>query len=161
LSNWGGAHFLDDWLYVNWNIDVPKMSDCHINVLELEMVRQAALKWGASWSGQHVLIRSDNAATVAAINKGSTRSIDLLRIVDQLFWLTVRFGFKLSASFIPGIENVLADRISRMIDSNYALCTQNLLTNGWCGMVSCRNHMSYGSYLLLQEMWSLDHLQNC
>jgi hypothetical protein len=129
-STGGGAHFYDDWLYVNWGKDIPSMSESHINVLELEMVNQAAMRWGQFWSGHHVLIRSDNAATVACINKGSTRSVPMLKIVEKLFWLSVFFGFKLSASFLPGIENVLADRISRLIDPLFALDTQYLLTNG-------------------------------
>jgi hypothetical protein len=157
----GGAHFFNDWLYINWNTDVAAMSDCHINVLELEMVNQAALRWGERWSGRHVLIRSDNAATVAAINKGSTRSVELLRIVEKLFWLSVKFGYKLTASFIPGIDNVLADRISRMIDPIFAVNTQNLLTNGSCETVTCKGHMSYSSYLLLQEMWSWERSRSC
>ena len=156
----GGANFLDDWLYVNWDIDVPSMSDSHINILELEMVNQAAMKWGMFWSGHHVLIRSDNAATVASINKGSTKSVPLLRIVEKLFWLSVLHGFKLTASFLPGIENVLADIISRMVCTCSALDTQMLLTNGSGLTVVCRDHMSYGSFLLLQEAWSRERLTN-
>jgi hypothetical protein len=97
---------------------------------------------------------------VAAINKGSSRSVELLRIVEKLFWLSVKFGYKLSASFIPGIDNVLADRISRMIDPVFALNTQYLLTNGSGEKVACKNHMSYSSYLLLQEMWSWERSRN-
>jgi hypothetical protein len=29
----GGAHFLDDWFYVNWRVDGPLYAQAHINVL--------------------------------------------------------------------------------------------------------------------------------
>jgi hypothetical protein len=160
VTRGGGAHFYDDWVYVNWEVDVPNMQDSHINILELEMVHQAAVRWGQFWGGHHVLIRSDNAATVASVNKGSTRSVPMLRIIEKLFWLSVLYGFKLSASFLPGIENVLADRISRMMSVDSASDTQMLLSNGSGETIECINHMSYRSYLLLQETWRLDRLIN-
>ena len=61
-------------------------------------------------------MRSDNSATVAAINNGTSRSPDLLCFIQKMFWLSVKFGFKLSANFIPGRLNVLSDRLSRLHD---------------------------------------------
>jgi hypothetical protein len=53
-------------------------------------------------------------STVAAINKGSSRSVDMLHIVQELFWCSVQFYFKLSAAHLPGKRNIVSDRISRM-----------------------------------------------
>ena len=83
------------------------------------MVYQSALRWGHLWSGAHILVRSNNAATVASINKGTSRSGEMLKIVEKLFWISVKFNFLLTAKFIPGVENVLADRISWLFDAPY------------------------------------------
>ena len=99
----GGAGFCNsDWFYVNWRQDYPSLCQSHINVLELKTIIIAAKRWGASWSGRHILVRSDNMAAVAAINNTTSRSADLLKIVKELFWLAVEFNFKLSAKFLPG-----------------------------------------------------------
>jgi hypothetical protein len=155
----GGAHFYDDWLYVHWESDFPSLSGVHINVLELEMVHQSALRWGHLWTGSHFLVRSDNAATIAAINKGSSRSDELLCIIEKLFWLSVKYNFRLSAKFIPGVENVLADRISCMFESPCACDAHVLLTNGFLNEIECVSHMSYLSYVALQDQWT--HSVNC
>jgi hypothetical protein len=84
----GGAHFRDKWFYVNWATDMPEMENCHINVLELEVINLAAELWGDQWRGKHILVRS---ATVSAINKGSVRNPSMLAIIQQIFWLSVKF----------------------------------------------------------------------
>ena len=149
----GGAHFYDDWCYVNWELDLPQYATSHINVLELEMVHQSAVRWGRWWSGTHVCVRSDNSATIAAVNKGSSKSRDLMVVVERLFWLSILYNFKLSAVFLSGVDNILADRISRLHELNSAFDAQWLITNGVNNVVSCVNHMSHSSYVSLQEGW--------
>jgi hypothetical protein len=149
----GGAHFFEDWLYVNWKVDCPEMCEMNINVQELEMVHQAALRWADQWSGTHVLIRSDNASTVASINKGTSGSPEMLRVIQRLFWLSVEYNFKLTAKFLPGVDNILADRISRMSCCSHAFDLQYLLTNGTFQLIECKYHMSYPAFVILQELW--------
>jgi hypothetical protein len=86
----------------------------HINVFELFVVLIAALRWGPSWSGSHVVVRTDNLAAMAAIIKGSSRSVQMMPIVCELFWLSVRHDFLLYSVHLPGKINVLADRILRL-----------------------------------------------
>jgi hypothetical protein len=149
----GGSHFYSDWLYVDWSCDVPHQSDAHINVLELEIVYQSALRWGRYWHGQHVLVRTDNTATLAAINNGTSKSVEMMHIVERLFWLSIQFDFRLSASFVPGKSNVLADRISRLsspFEAGDAYCLLHTINNV---PMYCCNHMSYQAFLSLQEGW--------
>jgi hypothetical protein len=151
----GGAHFYDDWCYFNWELDLPDVSHSHINVLELEMVYQSAVRWGKWWSGSHVCVRSDNSATIAAVNKGTSKSRDLLEVIERLFWLSILFNFKLSAVFLAGVDNILADRISRLHELNSAHDAQQLLMNNPGEVVYCINHMSHVSYVSLQEEWRM------
>ena len=148
----GGAHFRDDWFYVNWVLDMPEVANSHINVLELETIHLAAEFWGSKWQGLHILVRSDNSATVSAINKGTSKSPELLKIVQKLFWLAVKFQFKLTALFIPGRLNILSDLISRLHSMDHAMDAQCFL--GSVGSsIECNSHMTEASFLYLQAMW--------
>ena len=86
----------------------------HINRLELEAVRLGLTHFVNSLRGQKVLIRSDNTTTCAYINHyGGTRSWDLcLQAVDLWDWCLVN-QIELKAAHVPGVENVLADFLSR------------------------------------------------
>ena len=78
----------------------------------------------------------------------------MLALVHELFWLSVRHSFKLSASFIPGVENVLADRISRL-DYFQEACEARLLLAGFSpSVVFCAKYMSPMTFLSLQDTWS-------
>jgi hypothetical protein len=149
----GGAMFGGDWFYVSWQSDVPEVCEKHINVLELETVLIAAERWGHLWEGLHILVRSDNTATVAAINKGTSRSVDLLEIIQNLFWLSVKHGFKLSASYLPGHLNILSDQISRMNDSAAAIVAKSLLTDD--SVIESNGHMTKKTFLWLQDCWGM------
>jgi hypothetical protein len=123
----GGGHFASDWFHVNWALDVPSVVDCNINILELQTVLEAAKRWGSRWSGLHILVRSDNAATVAAVNRGTSRSVGMLSIIKQLFWLSVEFDFRLSAQHLPGRLNVLSDCLSRLDVFDSAVLAKSFL----------------------------------
>jgi hypothetical protein len=150
----GGGHFGNEWFYVNWVVDIPEISESHINVLELETVLIAAELWGSSWRDKCILVRSDNMATVSAVNKGSSRSEEMLGIVQRLFWLSVRYGFRLKAVFIPGKENILADLISRLHSSESAHSLESFLSLN-SEPVECVGHMTEDSFLFLQESWGM------
>jgi hypothetical protein len=128
------------------------MVDQHINVLELRTVQFAVERWGSLWSGKHIRVLSDNSATVSALNKGTSRGKELLEIIQQLFWSSVKHGFRLTASFLPGKLNIASDSISRLHDVTSAMEAKNLLFNE-CVAIECVNHMSYEAFLHLQECW--------
>ena len=148
----GGGHFGSEWFYVNWAIDVPEVSSSHINVLELETVLIAADLWGSQWKNRCVLVRSDNMATVAAVNKGTSRSEDLMGIIQRIFWLSVKHGFRLKAAFIPGKCNILSDLISRLHSPAAAFSLESFLAFN-SAPIECVGHMTERSFLFLQESW--------
>jgi hypothetical protein len=131
---------------------MPEFVNSNIIVLELQVVNIAAEKWAKKWHGKHIVVRSDNAATVASINKGTSRSVDMLGIIQKLFWLSIEFGFKLSAVHLPGRLNILTDRISRMSEVGSACEAQYYLSSD--REVEVSGHMSYKAYLWLQDKWA-------
>jgi hypothetical protein len=115
----------------------------------------AAELWAPFWENRCILIRSDNMATVSAINKGSTRSVEMLDIIQRIFWLSVKCGFRLKASFILGKLNILSDLISRLHSVDSALSLQYFLGENSEEPIECVGKMSEHSFLFLQESWGL------
>ena len=110
----GGGHCDGDWFYCNWSVDVPEIQDLHINVKELMAVIVAARHWCHLWANKRVLVMSDNSTTVAGVNRGSSRSPVIMKYLRYMFWLSAVYNFRLTAMHIPGADNVLADKISRL-----------------------------------------------
>lgn len=154
----GAGHFLQDWFYVNWALDFPEQRNKHITFLELETVVIAARRWGRHWHGLHIHVRSDNVACVAAINKSSSRSPELMSLIRELFWLSVLYDFKISASHIPGDLNFLADRLSRLNSLPHAIDAANMLSTLCSYDTPLPLHMSYETYVYLQMLWRI-HLK--
>jgi hypothetical protein len=100
------------------------------------------------------MVRSDNVSTVSAVNRSTSRSAEMMKIVKELFWVSVEHNFKLSAKHIPGKLNILSDCLSRL-DIVYSANLAAYLLNGFSSMLyGCCSHMSYGSFLYLQGRWS-------
>ena len=92
----------------------PVQMTWHINRLELMAVRLTLLHFHEQVRGHRVLVRSDNSTTCYYINKfGGTRSQELCCLTwDLLMWCSER-GIELTAIHVPGVDNVLADFLSR------------------------------------------------
>ena len=150
----GGAFCMGDWFYAHWESDWPKYSECHINVLETLTVLLAAHRWGENWSGKRILVRTDNTTTAAAINKGSCRQPQVMHLIRELYWLSIKYNFKLSASFLPGKLNSVADAISRLNEQSSAMFVYNLLKPAHTLVFNLFGHMSHASYCFLQAHYN-------
>ncbi|KAI2642399.1 ORF V: Enzymatic polyprotein [Labeo rohita] len=74
----------------------------HINCLELLAVFLALRRFRLMLHGEHVLVRTDNMATVAYINhQGGLRSRRMLQLARHLLW-SLKWLKSLSAVHIPG-----------------------------------------------------------
>jgi hypothetical protein len=155
-ENGGGAFFGADWFYTSWSSDYPEMNGKHINELELFTVLLALRRWGPCLENVHLRVRSDNMATVSALNKSTSRSPVLMPHIKEIFWLCVKFNIHLSSVHIPGVENLLADRISRLDEKLKAFDARLLLANFSASLISCNEHMSLDSFIYLQEAWMVD-----
>jgi hypothetical protein len=86
----------------------------HINVLELWAIFLALRRWVPLFRGKVISVRCDNFTVVTYLNKeGGTRSPSLCKeTVELRRWCRER-EILLQASHIPGVENTLADALSR------------------------------------------------
>ena len=111
-SNLGwGASLPPHCLSGRWS---PQDCKLHINLLELKAVSLALQGFLFLISGHSVLVKSDNLTVVAYINhQGGTHSIPLcVETLRLLSWCRQERIF-LSASHIPGQQNLVADFLSR------------------------------------------------
>ena len=60
-----------------------------------------------------VRIEIDNSGDMAILNRQSTRSIIIATLLRQIYTLSLQFNFSIKAVHRPGVDNVLADFLSR------------------------------------------------
>ena len=104
----------------------------HINEKELLSIYLAALQWGAEWMNKHVVVHVDNMTAKAGINKGSSSSPVIMKMLRDLFRISAKYNFHLVAVFIPGVENILADAASR---GNWAILAEHGLSIMPCPLI--------------------------
>jgi hypothetical protein len=113
-SGWGGV--LDDaWTAKGlWSGDRLLW---HINRQELMAVELTLKEFRSCLAHKLVLVRSDNTTTCAYVNKqGGTHSPALCRQTWEMFLWCMEHHITLRAVYIPGVENVHADSLSREKD---------------------------------------------
>ncbi len=88
----------------------------HINCLELLAVRLALSRLRGRLRGKDVLVRTDNTATVAYINRqGGLRSRRMSQLARHLLLWSQKHLRSLRAIHIPGVFNQAADELSRAV----------------------------------------------
>ena len=122
------------WMQDSWR-DGEVCDLATINIRECfgSLCFLAALAEKGTLSGTVVVFETDNECTVWAVNKGHSKKPVLNTLVAAFHVLQERYRFLLVMRHIPGVKNVLSDRLSRM-DSPASL---GLLTSlGWSELVT-------------------------
>ena len=91
----------------------------HINVLELTAARLALDTLATAARSTHIQLKLDNLTAITYINKmGGTHSPDCSHVTQQIWDWAVAQDIWLSAAYIPGDSNVVADFHSRCFHEN-------------------------------------------
>ena len=91
----------------------------HIKVLELAAACLALTKLATAAQGTHIQQKMDNLMAIAYINKmGGTYSPECNHVSQQIWEWVVARDIWLSAAYIPGNANVVADFQSRCFHEN-------------------------------------------
>ena len=110
-GTWGcGAQWGGNWLQLPWP---QAWAAANIAQKEMVPVLLAVAVWGSQWAGERIRCYSDNAAVVFAINRGTARDQQLMRILRSLFFFCATFDITLAAQHLPGVRNTSADALSR------------------------------------------------
>ena len=123
-GSWGcGAYSESQWFQLAWSSSAAKY---HIAVKELLPVVLAAAVWGKDWKGLDVTCHSDNQAVVAVIRSRTSKDPDIMLLFRSLSFIEARYEFFLSAKYIPGSCNELADDLSRNRLSSFLQKASNM-----------------------------------
>jgi hypothetical protein len=106
--------------------DPPADTD-NINVWECFAVLVAVLCFGDCWQRLRVLVFRDNAATVSWVSKGAPRPPAARVLVRRLFDVCLRLHVRLCISHNAGVQNVLADTLSRRQWSQFGAAAASAL----------------------------------
>ena len=105
----GGDHQLFSGL---WSREERRR--CHINLLELRAIRITLERLTPHVQNRVVRVECDNTTAICYLNKqGGTRSWSMCQEAAQLTEWTLRHNVALQAVHRPGVDNVLADFLSR------------------------------------------------
>ena len=139
----------------------------HINALELRAVL-LALQSLVPESDKHILIYTDNTTTMIYIRKmGGTKSEICNRVAQEIWAWAEKKRNWLSAAFIPGKLNVLADKHSRQFHDHLEWSLSEILFDRICrdwgtpevDLFASRNNRKcdiYVSWKPEPESWKVD-----
>ncbi|KAK7098875.1 hypothetical protein V1264_003095 [Littorina saxatilis] len=126
MTGWG-AHLADQTASGLWDLSLAPQ---HINMLELEAVSLGLRAFLPLLGGSHVQVHTDNTTVAAYINRqGGTRSQKLSESACRLLVWCSSHNILLSAKYLKGTLNVLADALSRgdkVLHSEWTLSHQAL-----------------------------------
>ena len=98
------------WFQCAWE---SEWEDVNIATKELVPIVLAAGIWGARWQSRHILFRSDNMAVVEILKTRTSKDEVVMHLLRSLHFLCAKHDFRISATHIPGVENISADALSR------------------------------------------------
>ena len=107
------------WEYSNW-WQVELFGENHIHVLELKAILLALKSYFRhNCNFKHIHILTDNSTALAYINNTVGMHSDLCNYIAKRIWeIAQNRGFWISSSHIPGAENTMADKMSRVFSDN-------------------------------------------
>ncbi len=112
-GSWGcGAAWEDRWFQLSWSL-TNEVCDWGIMPKEMLPIVIAAAVWGYRWRGLTVKARCDNVAVVATVRSGSCKERHTMHLRRCLAYLEAVGEFVLVADHIRGVDNVVADALSR------------------------------------------------
>ena len=105
-----GARFGARWIQGKYPPDWQKH---HITVLELYPVFLLIKTFGPLIKNSNILFKNDNMAVTDIVNKNSSKDPTIMQIVRPLVLALIKFNVNLRMEHIPGVLNVIPDKLSR------------------------------------------------
>jgi hypothetical protein len=111
-----------DWFHARWTAEQQRlaqndnMSRDSMPWKELYAIVTAAATWGFRWTRRKVIFYTDCMPVVHALNKGSSRTRRMMQLIRVLHFHAARHSFVYSVRHLPGVDNTIADELSRIFD---------------------------------------------
>ena len=110
-----GGYFRHEYFYGPWPKDLMSnlSDDISISFQELYPIVIAAIHWGQTWSRKRIVFNCDNEGTVYILNKGRSKSADIMKLMRRLTLVAAQYSFCYTAKHVRGRDNRKADCLSR------------------------------------------------
>jgi hypothetical protein len=111
-----------EWFHDRWTREQQQlaqdasMSRDSMPWKELFAIVAAAATWGRLWSRRRVLFFTDCMPVVQALAKGASRTRRMMQLIRLLHFYAAQYHFVYRVEHIPGVDNVIADELSRVHD---------------------------------------------
>lgn len=151
-----GFMYNGDWGYVNWAIDLPELSNAHINTKETISAIFAVRRWAVNFENSKVVFVTDSVTARANISKGTSCTPDVMPWLRELHYFATVYNFDIVSVHIPG-EYMPADDLSRLVGyGNFRNFMSMKGIMSYCACVSFMlelpMHMSYKTaYYIYQQ----------
>lgn len=111
-----GGYFQGQWFSERWPEDLPTLSNQELSMAykELYPIVVSAIAWGPSWSTKRLCFMCDNMATKCIVNKGRSKCVYIMSLMRRLTWCAIQYNFCFSATYLPSLDNSIADSLSRL-----------------------------------------------
>ena len=110
-GSWGcGVIHGNRWFQLQWP---ESWASVTIATKELAPIVVATTLGGPYWAGKGMQFLCDNAAVVAAVNRGAAKDPTLSHLLQILAFLAAILDLRIMAKHLPGIHNISADALSR------------------------------------------------
>ena len=109
-----GGFFQGAWFCGSWSQSfLCNLSEkISIAFQELYPIVVAAILWGKQWERKRIIFHCDNQATVHILNKGNSKSRDIMKLMRRLTLVAANYSFTFTAKHVIGQLNRVADSLS-------------------------------------------------
>lgn len=110
-----GAVFGSAWSVAPWPEHWHSLGFIkNLTLLELFPIVVALELWAPCMKDRRICFWSDNESVVMAVNRLSSSSLLVLALLRRLVLLYLKFNIFFRARHIPGVDNIIADALSRL-----------------------------------------------
>ena len=106
-----GGYFQGKWFACPWPAGFDVSS---VTYLEIIPIYACCLRWGKLFTGKRLLFHCDNMGVVLCWEKLGSLNDHVLEIMRRIAMIAALNNFTLSVKHIPGVDNSIADALSRL-----------------------------------------------
>lgn len=116
-----GAFFDNQWFQGKWLPSHQINPDTGISITwqELYPIYLACMLWGPLWANRRICFHCDNQATVTILSTKSSKIPRIMNLVRLITLQTLQLNFAFTAKHVPGVDNGIADSLSRFQMSRF------------------------------------------
>ena len=116
-----GAFFDNQWFQGSWlpGHHLNPVTGISITWQELYPIYLACMLWGPMWANRRICFHCDNQATVSILSTKTSRIPRIMNLVRLITLQTLLFNFTFTAKHVPGVDNGIADSLSRFQMSRF------------------------------------------